>query len=72
MTVVEIRCPVNTSRLFLKLHDARIVEGNLIEVACRDCRTEERLRNPAVRLVLHRFDVLGVLIETDVQYDGVS
>lgn len=53
-----MRCPANPSRLFARLRGPVIVEGNLIEVSCRDCR-----RRPGTR-VLHRFDVLGNLVET--------
>lgn len=56
--VADLRCPVNPSRLFARLRGPVIVEGNLIEVACRDCRRGRRVR------VLHRFDVLGNLVET--------
>lgn len=56
--VAELRCPVNPSRLFARLRGPVIVEGNLIEVACRDCRRGRRVQ------VLHRFDVLGNLVET--------
>lgn len=61
---VELRCPANPSRLFAKVVTERpltIVEGNLIEVACRDCAKDR-----GVRRVLHRFDVTGELIETEV------
>jgi hypothetical protein len=63
---VDLRCPVNPSRLFAKLQmqEAVIVEGNLIEVACTDCR---QLRNdPDVLRVVHRFNVIGEAVETEV------
>lgn len=65
MSMVDVRCPANPSKLLMKLRigDAVIVDGNLIEVACDDCR--RRLRPARVR-VLHRFDLAGHLIETDV------
>jgi hypothetical protein len=55
--MAEVRCG---SRLFLKILD----DGDL-EVACRDCRTEARRRNPDVVLVLHRFSpATGKLLGT--------
>jgi hypothetical protein len=57
MTTVDVRCPVNRSRLFMRLHlrdpDIGIDRStNLIEVACRDCRQ------------LHRYDPTGDLVES--------
>lgn len=58
----ELRCPRNPSRLFARLRlrgePVQIVEGNLIEVSCRDCRGRGTDR------VLHRYNVLGELVET--------
>lgn len=54
----ELRCPVNPSKLFMKLSRPIITDGNLIEVACRDCRRKRGVR------VLHRYNVLGDLVET--------
>lgn len=65
--MVEIRCPVHPSKMFLKIGQAHITDGNLIEVACRDCRDTLRQEgNVNVRQVLHRFDVLGTLIESEI------
>lgn len=70
MATVEVRCPGNMRRLFMKLQlegdKPLITEGNLLEFACSDCRKEHiRLGDP-VRLVLHRYDFLGRPIETEV------
>lgn len=64
MPVVEIRCDKFKRRLFGRLlteEGLTIVPGNLFEFSCRDCAKAER----AVR-VLHRFNVLGELVETEV------
>lgn len=62
---VEIRCPENKTRLLLKLARPAVIDGaNLLEVACRDCKRDHRDDVPAVTLVLHRFNVLGELVET--------
>jgi hypothetical protein len=62
-TTVDVRCPVNPRRLFMRLKRdpaVRIDRGsNLIEVACRDCAKAR-----GMDLVLHRYDILGCLIET--------
>lgn len=58
--VSELRCPENPSRLFARLRGVRVTDGNLIEVSCRDCR-----RGRFGVRVLHRFDVLGNLVETE-------
>ena len=66
MLWLELRCAENPSRMFGKLlveQGAVVNSDNLLEFACRDCRTE------GVRRVLHRFNVLGELVETE--YDRV-
>lgn len=66
---VELRCDLNPSRLFARWKvdpNVRIVEGNLIEVACNDCRDALRRRGEDVARVLHSFNVLGELVQTDV------
>ena len=64
MTGVDVRCPENPRRLFMRLHrdpDVRIDPGsNLIEVSCRDCRRVRGLER-----VTHRYNILGELVETD-------
>jgi len=68
VTAVDLRCPVVHRRLFarLRMREASIVEGNLIEVACDECRKIRRKQGDEVRLVLHRFNVIGVCVETEV------
>ena len=61
----EMRCPSNPSRLLLKVSSPRIVDGNLIEVGCRDCAKRARRDGREVALVVHRFNVLGELIESE-------
>lgn len=73
--VVEVRCPVGPRRLFAKLRlgqeRARFLQpDNLIEFSCSDCsgnlsRTEGR----ALR-VLHRYNVLGELVQTLAEPKG--
>lgn len=41
-----------------------ISEGNLMELACRDCAKALRAQGEDVSRVLHRFDFLGNLVET--------
>lgn len=57
---VELRCPANPSRMFARLRGGEwsVADGNLIEVACRDCRGR------GIDRVLHRYDVTGRLVET--------
>lgn len=64
---IEIRCPVHPVRLMLKLAHPRVIEGaNLLEIPCRDCRKDKRDAGERVKLVLHRFNVLGQCVETEV------
>lgn len=68
--VVDMRCPVNPSRLMGRVKDpdarAEIVEGNLIEIACDHCKQSKRMKGEKCRLVLHRYNVLGEHIEDEV------
>ena len=62
----ELRCPVHPRRLFMRIGGPRVVAGNLIEVACDDCRKDMRRNGAQVLRVLHRYNVLGDLVETEV------
>lgn len=66
---VDLRCPMNQSRLFAKVVRPKIVEGNLIEVVCRDCRAE----TTGASRVMHRFDPLGEYVESVLESsDGTT
>lgn len=70
-TQVDMRCPVNPSRLMGRVKDpdddaARIVDGNLIEIACEWCKDSRRRRGEKVKVVLHRYNVLGQHVEDEV------
>ena len=65
-TVTEIRCPFGS--LFGKLRGQFVVtEGNLAEFACSNCKKAAREYDPTVHQVLHRYDLVGELVETVVQ-----
>lgn len=68
MEAVELRCEDHPRRLLGRLlHDGaerRVVPGNLLEFACRDCARARRRDGQDVVRVLHRFDLTGELIET--------
>lgn len=66
--MVDIRCPRHPIRLLLRVGTPVKVDGaNLIEVACRDCRTDRRKAGIPAALVVHRYNVLGELVETVVE-----
>lgn len=72
MPTVEIRCPVGPRRLLSKLlvrgEKPVVVEGNLIEFACDDCKKTLRQQQAGpVTRVLHRYNLAGELVETVVQ-----
>ena len=71
MTVaVELRCPVGPRALLAKVLAAGqpvvTTDDNLVELTCRDCRRAETRNGRPCRLVLHRFDIAGELVETKV------
>jgi hypothetical protein len=74
-TSVEIRCPVGPGQLFMKIKSEggkpQVVEGNLLELACRDCARNHRKKDPRVRRVLHLFALDGSLVETKVILRGL-
>lgn len=68
-TVVEVRCPEHLGRLFFKQimeFEPHIVPGNLIEVACHDCKRKLVREGEQVEHVFHRYNLLGELVETEV------
>jgi hypothetical protein len=70
---IELRCSENPRRMFAKLlHEGSgapvVVPGNLLEFACRDCTKQEREEDHDVIRVLHRFNILGELVESEVIY----
>lgn len=68
MKTIEIRCPVGPKRLLSKLQLAgerpTITDGNLIEFSCSDCTKIQRRSNPEVFRILHRFNLIGELVES--------
>ena len=70
METIEIRCPVDSRRLFTKLvlsgEVPSYVEGNLIEFSCDECKAIHRKRGSPVFRVLHRYNFVGDLVETEV------
>jgi hypothetical protein len=67
--VTEVRCPSGAQRLFtkLRLREAVIIDGNLIEFGCHDCRKRLNREGGAwVEYVLHRYNMVGELVETVV------
>lgn len=73
-TRVELRCPNLPKRLLGVMRisneeQPKIVEGNLLELACRDCRTVVEVdqgRKP--KRVLHHFNVIGDLVASLVEW----
>jgi hypothetical protein len=72
MSLVDVRCSRNPSRLFLRIKEEGVKprfvdEGRLLEIACRDCVRELRKEDPAVKQVYHLFNVVGELVEDRVE-----
>jgi hypothetical protein len=68
MRTVEIRCPVGPQKLLSKLilnnRRPHITDGNLIEFACYDCARAARMDDPTILRILHRYDLVGTLVES--------
>ena len=67
---VELRCPVGPKRLLSKIlisgEEPHYTKDNLIEFACADCRRTLRKDGEVVSIVLHRYNFLGDLINSEV------
>jgi len=72
MQIVELRCPVGPRRLLAKTVVAgghpKIVDGNLVELSCDDCKKTMRREGKPVLRVLHRFNLIGDLVESEAVY----
>jgi hypothetical protein len=72
---IELRCPdalhgdCDAGKLLAKIRlsgerPTFVHPENLIELACDHCKAVRRRQGTPVRRVLHRYDLLGELIET--------
>lgn len=71
MPTVEMRCPVGPRRLLSKMlltGDRPHVVDGLVEIACDDCKKSQRRKDFLVQRVVHRFDMAGQLVESEVMY----
>lgn len=68
---IDVRCPENPRHLFLKLkrsgEDVPVLEGNLLALACDECKKQQRRSDPTVLRVVHEYNLLGELVTTTVQ-----
>lgn len=71
ITAVELRCPVGAKRLLAKVvsdgNKPQINSDNLLELACKDCARNARQFDASVVRILHRFNVIGELVESVVE-----
>lgn len=66
----EVRCPTGPRALLAKVLPGEkkyVDNGQLLELACRDCAKLYRKNDPEVARVLHRYNILGELINTMVE-----
>ena len=75
----EVRCPHGPRALLAKVINSgdgdskKYVDNRqLVELYCRDCTKSFRKVEPGVFRVLHRFNILGQLVETVVDRKEVS
>lgn len=70
MPTIDIRCPEGPKKLLMKLQingeRPTYTDGNLIELSCDHCKSTLRKQGLRLSRVLHRFDLAGELIETEV------
>ena len=73
MSTIEVRCPSSVGKLFMKLklsgEPVIVTEGNLLEFSCSDCKRLLKKEGTPVFRVLHRYDLAGALIETEIVPD---
>lgn len=70
-TVHDWRCPFGTlfGRMLIRDKSPLIVD-NLVEFACSDCKRAVRSQDHQVFRVLHRFNIVGELVETIILRAG--
>lgn len=72
---LDLRCPYGPKQLLAKVtrenpEDVGMSADRLtLDIACRDCAKQARKTNPKVRRAIHKFNVLGELVETELQTD---
>lgn len=64
--MLDLRCPVSPSKMFARMRSGMVVDGNLVEIACPECARRYRKGGDNVSRVLHRYNVLGDCIETEI------
>lgn len=71
-----MRCPWGPRRLLMKLiqdgERPQLTDGNLLELACSDCKRTMRRSGDPVTQVLHRYNLLGEMIESVVLKDELD
>ncbi len=67
-----IRCPFGKLFVVMISRGEKITptSDNLVEVACPDCKRAVKSLDHTVHRILHRYDVVGTLVETVVQRPG--
>lgn len=69
MPSIDLRCPVGPRKLLARLvatgERPVVVPGNLMELHCRDCSRDERIDDPDILRVLHRYDFAAILGATE-------
>jgi hypothetical protein len=71
-TQLDLRCPFGPRQLLAKVsrdgdYHGMSPDGLTLDIACRDCAKQTRKTDPRVRRVVHRFNVLGQLVDSEVQ-----
>jgi hypothetical protein len=70
---VELRCPIGPKALLGKIlqqgEKPKMTDGNLMELNCRDCARTARQYKPEIKRVLHRYNIIGELVESVYQED---
>jgi len=66
---VDLRCPESAARLLAKIQlrgeqPSWVQPENLIELSCDHCKHARRREGRPVVRVLHRYNILGELVET--------
>lgn len=70
---IEVRCPKGPQRLFAKIRvddetSMHVIDGNVMEFACGDCKRTLRREGFEVDRVLHQYDFSGQFVQTFIEY----
>lgn len=68
----EIRCKEGPRALLMKMKvtgdQVHVTSSNLLQLQCSWCTRQQRRLNPDIVRVCHEFNILGELVNSEIEY----